>query len=262
MVRQTVIAWAEDEDRSGAETGLAVVAGESITYTAGDVIEQPSMYPLYAMYYAGTEFDAYPLDYVRFASPNINGKGVNSQYIRRGGVTDKFNSGILDFTTFPMFGTPGQQITAYSLEDDEGGTAHMNYGCIILSDGPIPYGPRPITHILDCTATAALAAGLTWETEVPTINQDIPAGTYIIHGADMVSASGIASRLIIPGVDHRPAFIPRHDVEDPVHPFNMCINPAGYKLVHKGGTVNFTLEHCALTTDTYEHLQLFLQKVG
>lgn len=157
-------------------------------------------------------------------------------------------------------GVPGQLIVAYSVEDDEAGVAHHNGCAVLVTDGPIPYGPRPITHVVDCTLGAATA--LTWTSAVPGLTDQLPAGVYKLWGADFVCTDGIACRFIIPGVDHRPGVFARRNEDDPMHPFNACFNPAGYDIVHKGGTLNITAEYLAYSAATPSTLQLYMQKVG
>jgi hypothetical protein len=261
MVDQTVIVWAEDEDRSGAETGLAAIS-DPILFQTGDLHEIPTKWTWWAGFQPMTEFAAYPLQYVRLNSPNINGKGINNLRLTRSsaGPTKALNYN--DHGAFPFPGVPGNVVTAFSLEDDEAGVAHYNSMSAFLATGPIgPFTPKPITHMPEVTV-AATGAAVTWKQDTPTLTDALPHGTYRLWGARFISATAIACRFILPGVNHRPAVPVVRNEEDTEHPFARAINPAGYVFNHKGNTMDITMEYMAAANETPGKCALYLQKIG
>jgi hypothetical protein len=259
MTQQTVYVWAEDEDRSGAETGLTALADQTAVIQ-GDTVLMPSQYPYMTAWYAGTEFASYPLIDARLNAPNINGKGLNDLRIHRGYDVSFIPGAVVDAQRYPHMGAPGEPVGAYSLETDEAGVSHFNHVAVIVSDGPLPFSDKPMTHIASCTVSAVTAN--TWTTQTPVLDDTLPAGRYILWGADVVSATCFGARFIIPNYPDRPAIIPRRKVNDEMHKFNRCINPDGYIFDHKGSSLVLQLELACYTTDTPLAIKLFLQKIG
>jgi hypothetical protein len=259
MVRQTCYAWSEDEDRSGAETGLAAVADQT-AIIVGDTVLMPTNYPLIAATYSRTEFAAYPLVDSRFNAPNINGAGHNNLRIHRGDDVVTKPGTVVDMFRYPKLGSAADPIAAYSLDTDEAGVAHFNSMVMIVSDGPLPYSHKPITHQVSCTVGALTAN--TWTTATPTLDDTLPSGKYRMWGSDMVCVDAVAARWIIPNYDERPAFIPKRLQADEGHPFNRCINPDGYIFNHWGSTLVLQLEALATSAATPSSVTLYLERIG
>jgi hypothetical protein len=260
---QTCLVWSEDEDRSGAETGLAAIATEDQTYITGDKIRFMEALPFVNLICAGTEFAAYPLIEARLNAPNINGSGVSNLRINRGvaGVFDPTTVG--NYSAFPLnWGhLGGNMITAYSYEDDEAGVAHFNHIILVVSNGAIPITPKPITHMPKCTL-AATGAAVTWKSNTPTLADELPAGRYRLWGADFVSATALACRFKLPGYDYRPAVLGRRNEQDGVHPFNTSFSNSGYLIDYQGGTLNFQAEYVCYANETPNALRLYLEKLA
>jgi len=266
---QTVFVWAEDEDKSGVETGLAALASDQTANTSGDKITIPDAYPYIAAILAGTEFSTYIWIDGRLAAPNIGGPGVNSLRLHKAysAAATKKPGNVYDFFDMPLaVGTgenniAGDTLTAYSLETDEAGVAHMNSISLFVTNTRLPAQPHKLTHVVKFT-TAAIATGLTWEAKSLVLDDDLPVGAYKLWGADLCSATAIAARFIVPKVGFRPAFIPRRTQAEEPHPFNQCIHPGGVPFAYEGGALTLKLEFCAETTDTPLSGALFLEYLG
>jgi hypothetical protein len=277
-IPQTVFVWAEDEDRSGTETGLAALTDEQTT-VSGDTIDIPPIYPGIAGIYAGTEFAEYPLIDARLAAPGIAGPGVNSLKIHTGYAQNDGDAGsatiqgqrkpgsMLNHFDNPLMlgpdnrGIAGMTLTGYSLETDEAGVAHMNSISLFVSNTALPYVPHRVTHVATFTM-GAIAAGLTWESKSLTLDYDLPVGSYRVHEVDIVSATAIAARLVTPELNWRAAFVPRRSGGEEIHLLNKCIHPGGIPFTYRGGTLPLKVEYCAETTDTALSGTLWLEKVA
>ena len=262
----TVMAWGEDEDRSGAETGLAGLA-DDLFVVSGDTIEMPTGYPYVAMAYVMTEFAAYQLIKARLTAPSITQRPLQLTRNLHAGVALQSEFGVYDWRHMPIgpgnppFIKAGDKITAYSYEEDEAGVAHKNSIALIVSDGAIPIGLSPANIIHHCTPGAAIATALTWQTITLTESNALEAGTYDMYGADVVSASAIAARFIFPGNNDvgRPAVIPRRIESQGLHPFSaMWGKPV--RFTYPGGLPK--LELVCETTDTADHVNLLLRQVS
>lgn len=278
-IPQTCYAWVEDEDRSGAEKGLLAALVEDSTYFVGDKIQIPEVFPFVAAVWAGTEFPDYPLIDARLASPGIGGKGVNNLRIHKSWAgkdneLDTSNIGsrnpdaMYDYFNNPILlgegpnGIGGDILTAYSLETDEAGVAHFNNIVLFVTNTKLPYVEHTLTHPQVKGTLGAIATAATWEKKTITLDDDLPVGRYILWGCDLVSASAIAARLVVPGVDFRPAFVPRRTQSEAMHPLNRCIHPGGIPIAYKGGVLNLKVEYCAETTDTALSFAMDLEYVG
>jgi len=262
---QTVVVWAEDEDRSGVETGLASVTDRLLVQSA-DKLTQPSALPFIAGIYCGTEKATHVWVDGRLSSPGLNGVNVNELKLHKGFADNHLdNSIVYDFFANPIAGVPGQEINAYSLDTDEAGVAHFNHIAMILSNKRLPYTPpRPVTHLASATI-GAVAASVTWESKTFTLDYSLPSGMYYVHGIDLVSDTIIAAR--ITGLEKTkwpPAIIPRRSAADAFHPFNRNIGgDTPYVMNYmQGGTLPIKLEVIAEATDTALSAELYLQKVG
>ena len=95
---------------------------------------------------------------------------------------------------------PAEGLQLY-MAGSEGG-AEGKYGLIWLAD-TLAAQPDGIVETIKFTGTTTLTAN-TW-TQVPLVaGQQLRAGVYTIVGMRAISASGIAARMIIPGVQYRP----------------------------------------------------------
>lgn len=269
---QTVFVWGEDEDRSGAETGLLPILLEDSAPTAGDTITLPMTMPYVAGILAGTDggsvdgttalttYRGYTGFWIdgRLASPGIGGPGVNNLRIHRG-TTGRYEHNkdcLYDWFDDPVLlgegpnGIAGDTVTAYADTADWAGNAIAAWICLFVTDTKLPTLPHQITHVCKYT-TGAIAAALTWEKEQITLDDDIPTGRYIIWEASLTTCTGIAARLIIPGVPFRPAFIPRRFAHAAQwqRP-NECLHPGGIPFEYKGGTPNVRVEICCEAAET------------
>ena len=211
------VAWLEDEDRSGAETGIAAVADAAMIETSGDTLKLRAGRNRIALMYGWTEFTAYPIDQLRLNAPSYPLKNIRMSR----GVALNFDSAnlVYDYRDNPITMVPGEAITSYGFEDDEGGVAHYLGVVAIVTDRPIPKGPAPeYDTVVQGTATSATAA--VWQALTITLRDTLPAGYYDFYGADVVGATVVAARFIIPGLNDRPAVIPRCREQDALHPFS------------------------------------------
>ena len=214
---QTVHAWLEDEDRSGATAGLAAVA-DDLVVTSGDNLRLRRDMALIAMAYGWTEFTTYAFNQLKLTSPTIAGnplrltKGVDVNFLNEGQIYD-FRENPLNIIR------PGDNVTVEGYEADEAGVAHYLGLVIVVSDGSIPKkSPLPVTHIHRCTATATGAGA--WTQLALTETDALPAGVYQMLGARVEHASLVAARFIFKGMEARPGVIPTTLAKDHVHSFN------------------------------------------
>lgn len=265
---QSVFVWAESEDKSAAETGLAAVEDQTVV-TSGDKITIPEAFPFIAGILAGTENSSYVWTDGRLASPGIGGKGINNLRIHKAysSASLKKPGNVYDWFDMPVRvgegddGLAGDTVTAYSLEADESGVAHSNSISLFMTNTRLPYQRHNITHIAKFV-TGAISSGLTWEAKTLTLDDDLPVGQYRLWGADLCSATAIAARFINPNWGFRPGFIPRRTQAEEPHPFNRCIHPGGLAFNYKGGALALKLEWMAETTDTPLSGALFLEYLG
>jgi hypothetical protein len=277
---QTVFVWAEDEDKSGAETGLAALT-DDLAVTSGDTIQIPEQYQYIAGVLVGTEFPDYVITDARLSAPGIGGPGVNNMRLHKAYAgseklvdttfvgTRDIEGVIYDYFDNPVKvgegpnGIGGDTITAYSLEADEAGVAHMNSISLFVTNTRLPIVPHTLTHPDVKFTTAAIAAGLTWEKKTLVLDDDIPTGRYLIWEAELCSATAIAARLVVPGLGYRPAFIPtRTQAEAAPKQPNRCLHPGGIPIEYKGGSLTCKVEFCAETTDTPLSGRLGMQYLG
>ena len=266
---QTVFVWAESEDKSGVETGLAALADDQAV-TSGDTIQIPDTYPFVAGALVGTESATYVITDARLAAPGIGGPGVNNLRLHKAYAATGSKKGVLyDWFDNPVRlgegpnGLAGDTLTAYSLEADQAGVAHKNSISLFVTDTRLPLVPHQLSHPDVKFTTGAIAAAFTWEKKALVLDDDIPTGRYLLWEAELCSATSIAARFIVPGVPFRPAIIPtRTQAESAPKQPNKCIHPGGIPFVYKGGTLNVKLEYCAETTDTALSGRLGLQYLG
>ncbi len=214
---QTCHAWLEDEDRSGAATGIAAIA-DDLCITSGDNLRFRKDLSKIALLYAWTEFAAYAVNQIRLSAPTIAGqpirvtKGVALNYLAEGLIYD-FRDQPLDLIR------PGDNVTANGYEEDEAGVAHYLGLVAIVTNAPIPKVPTmPITHIHRCTATLTGAAA--WTQLALTEVDALPAGEYNMLGARVECATAVAARFVFKGLEPRPAVIPTTRSQDHVHSFS------------------------------------------
>jgi len=213
------MAWSESEDRSGVETGLAAVS-DQLFVTSGDSIKLPSHVPYILMVYGLTSSASYPLKYIKLTAPSIAQLPL---IINEGGAGTTFNpSTIWDVRDAPFDKiTPGDYITAYSVEDDEAGVAHRNSIVAIIGDGALPKNPPTPPGIFPhkCTVSGTTTGG-SWTTLDLTQTNELPAGVYELWGAVVESPTAIAARFIMKGLEGvRPATIPIRSNVNPIPDF-------------------------------------------
>lgn len=214
---QTVHAWLEDEDRSGAEAGLAAVT-DALIETSLDNLQLRVDMPLIALMYAWTEFTTYAFNQARITSPKIAGQPIR---ITKGVALNYLNKGqIYDFRANPLSVIrPGDNVSALGYEEDEAGVAHYLGVVLVVSDGSIPKLPKlPLTHIHRCTATATTAGA--WTTLALTEVDSLPAGRYQMLGARVEHATAVAARFLFKGMEARPGVIPVTLSTDDLHEFS------------------------------------------
>jgi len=214
---QTCHAWLEDQDRSGAATGLAAITDDLIV-TSGDNLRLRHDMRLLALIYGWTEFAAYAFNQAKISCPTIASnplritKGVALNYLNEGQIYD-FRDNPLDIIR------AGDNLTAEGYEEDEAGVAHYTGVVIVVCDGSIPkVSPLPVTHIHRCTATASAAGA--WTKLDLTEQEGLPAGQYHMLGARVEHASLVAARFVFKGIEARPAVIPVTRAIDCPHSFS------------------------------------------
>lgn len=266
---QTVFVWGEDEDRSGAETGMIPILLEDSCPTAGDTMTIPAIFPYVAGIHAGTdggttgtaastfEYTGYWID-GRLTAPGMGGPGVINLRIHRGtcGRREFDDRCIYDYFDNPILvgegpnGIAGDTIAAFADTADWADNAIAAWIALYVSDTKLPVMPHRITHVAKWT-TGAISAALTWEKEQLTLDDDLPTGRYLIWEAGLTSCTAIACRFIIPGVGFRPAIRPRRFAMGPApEQPNECIHPGGIPMSYKGGVLNVRAEICCEVAET------------
>lgn len=213
---QTVHAWLESEDRSGAAKGLAAIA-DTLIVTSADYLRLRGDMPLIALAYLWSNSATYIPVIATLTAPTI---ASNPLIFKKGiGLSMKPNL-IYDFRDNPLAVLrPGDNNSVSGYEDDEAGVAHYLGLALVVSDGSIPkVSPMPVTHIEQATATATSAAA--WTTLALTLTNDLPSGVYRMLGARVEHAGAFAARFIFKGMESRPAVIPVQAAEVAVHPFS------------------------------------------
>lgn len=253
---QTCHAWLQDEDRSGAATGLAAIA-DDLVITESDNLRLRTDVNQVALAYMWTEFTAYAAERATITSPLI----ANNPVILTHGVSLNYAnpSQIYDFREAPMiWARPGDNLSVEAYEADESGVAHFLGLVIVVSDGAIPFGPRPqLTHIHRCTVGAASAAA--WSQLALTEINALPAGEYTMWGARVEGATTVAARFVFKGQELRPAVIPVTRSIDSLHPFSQFWGK-GVNFVMPDGLPD--LEILDTTTTTAGDVELYLTKVA
>ena len=260
---QTVPAWLENEDRSGAATFLSAVPDQLVT-TSGDNLRLNSLFSNIAFMYSKTNTDSYLPQDMTLSAPTIASNPL--KWASGIGVTwnGEASQSILDMTNacYPYI-RPGDDVTSKGFETDQAGTAHNLINCIIVTDQPsINYDLRsapPITHTAEATVTGNSTAG-EWTSYSMSLVDTLPAGRYAMSGASVLGATVAASRFIFKtGGVSRPAVIPRTNTSSPLHPFSR----------YWGGVREFIfpdnlpeLEYLSSTAETPGDITLFLTKVA
>lgn len=253
----TAVAWLEDEDRSGADTGIAAVA-DYLANTSGDNLRLVSGLDKVAKIYAWTEFEAYPFDQLTITSPSIPNTS-SSILLNRGINLTNVIGNVYDFQENPIdIFKAGENISMVGHEDDEAGTAHY-LGCVfIVCDGsPIPKGPVPQSWPHRCTTTATTAGA--WTQLTLTQATALPSGKYVCVGAEVESATAVAARLVFKGYKIRPAVIPICQEEAQLDPFSRYFG-AEIPFTIPGGLPDLDILEC--TGSGTITVNLFIRQVG
>ena len=214
---QTPIAFLEDEDRSGAATGIAAVE-DDLFNTSGDNIEFRNDMRKIALAYMWTEFAAFPPVLGTINSAAIRGnpirltRGIALNYLAEGQIND--------YRAAPLGRIrSGDDVSFTAYEADEGGVAHFLGLVLFLSNAPIPLTtPRPTNLIHRCTVGATSAAA--WKKLQLTEQDPLPAGIYYMNGARVESATAVAARFVFKGMESRPGVIPVTRSQDNLHPMS------------------------------------------
>ena len=252
---QTAHVWIEDEDRSGAEVGIASIADSLITRT-GDTLELREDLPYIALAYLWSEFVSYPPLFAKLLSASVRQnpirltKGIGLNYLNQ--------HQIYDFRANPLKKfRPNEPITCSGFDTDEAGVAHYLALVLIVTNQRIPTLPLPeLTHIHRCTTTATTAGA--WSTLTLTEVDSLPVGDYEMWGARVEHVSAVAARFIFTGKEIRPAVIPVSLVTDCVHPFSQ-----NWGKGIKFHTSRFPkLELVEVTGSGTVEVEMYLKKVG
>ena len=249
---QTCHAWLEDQDRSGSATYLAAVQDDLIN-TSGDYLQLRHGMSKIAMMYMWSEFAAYPPVICTVDSASIRG---NPLRITRGVALNYLNDGqIVDMRNFPNSRIrAGDDVSALYLDGDEAGVAHFGGMVLIVSNAPVPLSaPYPTSLIHRCTTSAS--TGGSWSTLSLTETDSLPSGDYYLLGARVESATAVAARFIIQGLENRPAVIPTTRSQDSLHPFSRFFG-SPIKFSIPGGLPK--LEILTSTSETPSDVSLFL----
>lgn len=214
---QTVVAWLESEDRSGASTFLAAVP-DNLLVVDNDNLRFRKDVKSIALAYVWSDDATYPPVEMRLSAPTISGNPIR---FNRGIGLNFLGGGIEDFRDNPLnIIVPGDNVTAFGFEEDEAGNAHYLGLALVLSDGIIPKGPRPqLTHIHQCAVTA-ISAGV-WTLLPMTETDALPAGEYEMYGASVMHSGIMAARFKFLGMELEPAVIPINDVDEVLHPLSL-----------------------------------------
>lgn len=253
---QTVHAWLESEDRSGAAMGIAAIADDLIETSDDNLKLRPDM-PLVALAYVISSDATYKPTIFTISSPSIASNPINLTK----GIGLNFAPGLIyDFRDSPIFlGRPGDLIGATGYEVDEAGVAHYLGCALIVAEGNIPKERRPqLTHIHRCTSPA-VAVAATWEQGALTEVNALPAGQYEMYGARVESATAMAARFVFKGMEPRPAVIPVNDADTPLHPFSDYWG-GGVRFRIPGGLPD--IEMLTMTAETPGDVELYLRRTG
>ena len=258
--KRKVVAWLEDEDRSGAATGLSAVAdNDQNVITSGDNLRFPQGYPYVYMTYFLTEFSAYPIQRATVSQASR----ANNPFIMNKGIAKNFLSPnqIYDFRRKPQKWNTGEDTTVQSVEDDEAGVAHKNAVVFFLTDssngirGGRP--PMPITHVHTCTIGSMTTD--VWTSSSLTEINALPRGEFICWGGRIHSASPAVFRLNFDNIDDRPPLIPCASETEPTHPYNEFWGTSKYKFSIPDGLPS--IDGLCLASETPSEIELYLTKV-
>jgi len=158
----------------------------------------------------------------------------------------------------PLRLVPGeglQMLVAESVAGDD----RQATGLVLLGDGNYvnPYGRAPI-HTVRFTAAIACTA-YNWVNGAITLSQNLPVGRYAIVGMHVISASGIAARLVISGQGARPGCIAYDSIEDIPNPVFRNGNLGNWGTFHTHSPP--TLDMFCRTTDAAQEGWLDLIKI-
>lgn len=148
-----------------------------------------------------------------------------------------------------------QMLVAESVAADD----RQATGLVWLGDGNYvnPYGRSPIFTVRFTAAVACTAYN--WVNGAITLTQNLPVGRYAIVGMHVISASGIAARLVIPGQGARPGCIAYDSIEDIPNPVFRNANLGIWGTFHTHSPP--TLDMLCRTTDTSQEGWLDLIKI-
>jgi hypothetical protein len=260
-IGRKVVVWSEDEDRSGASTGLAGLADNNQgTIVSGDNLRLPAGYPYVYMMYAFTEFAGYPPQRAIITQASLSAKPIT---INKGVALNYLGPGQLyDFRHAPLKLKTGENTTVQMLEDDEAGVAHVNAVVLFLTNSlqGIKTGkpPMPLTHIHTCTIAQMTINA--WTNSALTELNPLEEGDYICWGGRVTSATPISARLVFPGIDERPPLIPVAREEDPTHPYNEYWGTSKYRFRMPDGLPSIDMVCGA--TETPSEIELYLTKIA
>lgn len=172
------------------------------------------------MFWFWTEFAAYPPVIGTLSAASIRQnplrftRGIALNYLSEGQIVDWRNA-----PNPSVRGGDDLSFTAY--EADEAGVAHYVGGVVVVTNAPIPISPPPgivANKVHRCTVGASDAAA--WSTLQLTEQDPLPPGDYLMLGARVESATAVAARFLMRGIEPRPAVIPVTRSQDNLHPFS------------------------------------------
>lgn len=158
----------------------------------------------------------------------------------------------------PLRLVPGEGLQMLVAEDVAGDDRQAT-GIVLLGDGNYinPFGRAPIFTVRFTAAIACTAYN--WVNGAITLSQNLPVGRYAIMGMHVISASGIAARLVVPGQGARPGCIAYDSIEDIGNPVFRNGNLGVWGVFHSQTPP--TLDMFSRTTDTAQEGWLDLIKV-
>lgn len=154
---------------------------------------------------------------------------------------------------------PSEGIQMHVMES-VAGDDRQAMGLLWLGNGVYgnPYPNLPMTTVRFTAAVTCTAYN--WVNGAITFEEDLPAGSYAVMGMHVISASGIAARLVFNNQGPRPGVVAFDAIEDQTHPMFRNGNLGVFGTFHHSTPP--TLDMLCRTTDTAQEGWLDLVRIG